>query len=1187
MQNNKKYLLFFKKNLFVLLISLTIFCGCQNNVQENTNPGNANGKTLSVAVNFSNFPATNLIKSNSLRSAHPSAENLSSCVFKATLTCGTETSVEATAPTPSDQNYIFSFPNFVNSAEKTYTLDVSVYSGNEKIATGTSSFTVPAFTENVNSSVTLNSLTTEGLPHGNVSLKLKLEDGLNDRIKYVHYEFINTDSSKNITGLSSDFTQDSTDSKYYATISNNSISAGVYSLNLKFTLESTETNIIYFRKETVNIWSGMTTDYWYLSQGLVSDTLEITNSMLFDTYYVCGTNSEFFTSILGTDETGSDTDGDGSFKKPYATVQPALDKILAANDGATEYTIYVGGTVKPSSVVNGALAYATNIDKNLKLNIVGITEDNTKNILDASLCSRTKNLEFNIKSGSTADVTVTIKNLSLTGATGAFGGAVSGTADFIFDNVHAYNNRGDYGGVIFSDGSGNVTLQNGTVFGNKDVTEAATSGNYSNSSTCNSGAIRLFDGTLTIKKGCYVSGNYSNGLNTNAGGGISVQGTGKVILEKGAFVQYNTVGTYCGGGIYLQTSGSSAEIYGTIQGNKAPNGGGIYANTGTTVTLNGATISNNATFNNGNGGGFYSTDSTVNLTDCNFTSNNSDKNGGGLYITGSSTLNLENCNFSDNSTKNESPYDYYGSALFIGSSTNTDTSLVDATINNCTFSENNAYSYGTIAVYKNGDTINPKTVKIIGNTKITDNTSKYLGNAIFIESANVQLGEENATDYPTINGNNSTNDGSSRYGGAITIYDADATLTMYGGEIKNNTNDPTGGKVGGVFVGGTFNFYGGSITGNTKENNTPNDINLGDITSYSSAKLNIKDAAKAGRIYLPTGKKITIEGDLTQSEVATIEPNSYTEGTQVLESSSTTSNYVSIYCNLFNIAPEGTGTNSWYINTSGKLVKIVEVNVNGTEITGTETWTPSSEVFVSGRTLKIPTLFVSDHEVTRGEFLDVMGKDPSTAKANDANGNELTGNAALNNPVNYVSWYDAIAYCNKLSIKEGLTPCYKVEGVDFAALEYSSIPSSENNEKWDAATCDFTANGYRLSTEAEWEYLARCGENYEYAGSNTVGDVAWYRLNLNDSGTRDVKTKQVNGYGLYDMSGNVYEWCWDWYGGIDSTTDAAGSASGSDRVRRGGSWYSYAYYCTVSSRSNSSPYDREDYYGLRVVRNAT
>lgn len=669
------------------------------------------------------------------------------------------------------------------------------------------------------------------------------------------------------------------------------------------------------------------------------------------------------------------------------------------------------------------------------------------------------------------------------------------------------------------------------------------------------------------------------------GGGIRYYGEDlNYSLEISDCTVSNNYGQY-GGGMMIQGGNVTLTDGTVVENNSNSNGGGIYAKKGTTVTLNGATISNNATFNNGNGGGFYSTDSTVNLTDCNFTSNNSDKNGGGLYITGSSTLTLENCTFSKNSTQNRSPYDYYGSALFIGSSNDTDTSFVDATINNCTFSENNVHAYGTIAVYRNGDTTNTKTVKITGNTIIQNNTSKYLGNAIFIESANVQLGEENDSTFPTINGNNSTNDSSSRYGGAITIYDADATFTMYGGEIKNNTNEATGGKVGGVFVGGTFNFYGGSITGNTKENNTPNDINLGDITSYSSAKLNIKGAATAGRIYLPTGKKITIEGDLTQSEVATIEPSSYTEGTQVLESSSATPDYVSSYFNLFNIASDGMDTNFWYINTSGKLVKFIKVK--GTEITGTETWTPKSEVFVSGRTLTIPTLFVSDHEVTRGEFLDVMGFDPSTAKANDANGNELTGNAALNNPVNYVSWYDAIAYCNKLSIKEGLTPCYKVEGVDFAALEYSSIPSSENNEKWDAATCDFTANGYRLSTEAEWEYLARCGENYEYAGSNTVGDVAWYRLNLNDSGTRDVKTKQVNGYGLYDMSGNVYEWCWDWYGGIDSTTDAAGSASGSDRVRRGGSWYSYAYYCTVSSRSNSSPYDREDYYGLRVVRNAT
>ena len=258
--------------------------------------------------------------------------------------------------------------------------------------------------------------------------------------------------------------------------------------------------------------------------------------------------------------------------------------------------------------------------------------------------------------------------------------------------------------------------------------------------------------------------------------------------------------------------------------------------------------------------------------------------------------------------------------------------------------------------------------------------------------------------------------------------------------------------------------------------------------------------------------------------------------------------------------------------------------VKGTTITGTESWTPESEVFVSGRRLTIPDLYVSDHEVTRGEYKAVMGSDPSTASAYDKDGNELTGDAVLNNPVNYISWYDALVYCNKLSKKENLTPCYTING-STDPDKWGTVPSAfKNDSTWDAATCNFEANGYRLPTEAEWEWLARGGEEYTYAGSDSVDDVAWYTSNTNDTGTREVKTKVANGYGLYDMSGNVREWCWDWYGSINESTVAAGATSGSNRVNRGGSWYLYDYFCQVAYRNNFYPYYRNYNYGFRVVR---
>ena len=263
------------------------------------------------------------------------------------------------------------------------------------------------------------------------------------------------------------------------------------------------------------------------------------------------------------------------------------------------------------------------------------------------------------------------------------------------------------------------------------------------------------------------------------------------------------------------------------------------------------------------------------------------------------------------------------------------------------------------------------------------------------------------------------------------------------------------------------------------------------------------------------------------------------------------------------------------------------VEVKGTTITGSESWTPTSDVFVSGRSITISDMYVCDHEVTQAEYEKYCKYGSSSPSSDYGYGD--------NYPAYYVSWYDAIVYCNLRSIDEGLTPAYKI-GEETDPRKWSGIvgdsengycgPSSSNST-WDALTYDKEADGYRLPTEAEWEWLARGGENYTYAGSNTVDDVAWYTTNTNDKGSREVKTKQANGYGLYDMSGNVYEWCYDWYGSVNSSTADTGASSGSFRVLRGGSWGYLASLCAVSYRDSSGPGNRYGVFGFRVVRSSS
>ena len=197
-------------------------------------------------------------------------------------------------------------------------------------------------------------------------------------------------------------------------------------------------------------------------------------------------------------------------------------------------------------------------------------------------------------------------------------------------------------------------------------------------------------------------------------------------------------------------------------------------------------------------------------------------------------------------------------------------------------------------------------------------------------------------------------------------------------------------------------------------------------------------------------------------------------------------------------------------------------------------------------------MIVMKYPVTQKVYKGVMGCNPSRFKS-------------LDRPVECVSWYDAVMFANALSALFGLSAAYEING--------------------DSVVCDWSSNGWRLPTEAEWEYLARGGEEHLYAGSDDIDSVAWYRGN-SGNGTHPVGQKQANGFGLYDMSGNVFEWCWDWYGGYSSgsVTDPRGPSSGSVRLRRGGSWSSVAGNARASYRLSGDPSYRNDRLGFRFLR---